>query len=249
MPKERLYKKYAKFYDKIYAKKSYVEEVEFVRSVMRKFKAKGKNILDMACGTGTHAKLFSDSGFRLVGVDINREMLKIARKKAKNAIFLESQMQSFRSKDKFDVITCLFSAINYNRNLSELKNTIMKFYELLKKGGIVVFDLGFIKGKKGRIGGAKLDTYSEKGLQIARIGQANPSKDDPDVCKIDFLIFIKNKGTIDFEIDEHELGMFSVREVKNTMAKAGFSVKIYGGFTLKKFTNKSKVPIFVGIKK
>jgi hypothetical protein len=40
----------------------------------------------------------------------------------------------------------LFTAINYNRNILELKNTIKIFFSLLKKGGIVVFDLGLVRG-------------------------------------------------------------------------------------------------------
>lgn len=59
MPKEQLYKKYAKFYDKVYSKKKYDAEVEFINSIVKNFKVKGKNLLDMACGTGTHAKNLS----------------------------------------------------------------------------------------------------------------------------------------------------------------------------------------------
>lgn len=87
MPKEQLYKKYAKFYDKVYSKKKYDEEVAFIKSVISNFNVKGKNLLDMACGTGTHAKKFADDGFKVTGVDLNSGMLKIAKAKVRNAIF------------------------------------------------------------------------------------------------------------------------------------------------------------------
>jgi len=234
MPKEQLYKKYAKFYDKVYSKKKYDAEVEFINSVVKNFKVKGKNLLDMACGAGTHAKKFVDNGFQVTGVDINPEMLKIAKAKVKNATFLEGSMQSFKSKKKFDVATCLFTAINYNTNISDLKATIKNFYNLLNKGGIVIFDLGLIKGQEEKKTGAFIDTYSEDNLQIARISQWNPSRENPDIYNANFLMFVKDKGKVDFEIDEHELGIFSVEEIKSIMEKNSFAVKVYDDFSLKK---------------
>ncbi len=250
MPKEQLYKKYSKFYDKIYSKKKYDEEVVFIKSVISNSKVKGKSLLDMACGTGTHAKEFADDGFKVTGVDVNSEMLKLARKKTKKASFVKGSMQSFKSKKKFDVITCLFTAMNYNKNISELKNTIKNLSNLLNKGGIVIFDLGLVEGKDrvDRKSGAFIDTYSEDNLQIARISQWNPSRDNPDIYNANFLMFVKDKGKVDFEIDEHELGIFSVEEIKSIMEKTGFAVKIYDDFSLKKYTKKSKRPIFVGQK-
>jgi ubiquinone/menaquinone biosynthesis C-methylase UbiE len=248
MPKEQLYKKYAKFYDKVYSKKKYDAEVEFINSVVKNFKVKGKNLLDMACGTGTHAKRFVNDGFQVTGVDANSEMLKLAKKKTKKASFVKGSMQSFKSKKKFDVITCLFTAINYNKNISELKSTIKNFSRLLNKSGIVIFDLGLIKGKEDKKTGAFIDTYSEENLQIARISQWNPSRENPDIYNANFLMFVKDKGKVDFEIDEHELGIFSVEEIKSIMEKNGFAVKVYDDFSLKKYTKKSKRPIFVGQK-
>ncbi|MCK5629559.1 MAG: class I SAM-dependent methyltransferase [Nanoarchaeota archaeon] len=248
MTKEQLYKKYAKFYDKVYSKRKYDEEVKFINSIVKNFRVKGKNLLDMACGTGTHAKKFDDKGFQITGVDVNSEMLKIAKKKTKKVSFIKGSMQSFKSKKKFDIITCLFTAINYNKNISELKTTIKNFYNLLNKNGIVIFDLGLIKGKENKKTGAFFDTYSEKNLQIARISHLSQSGDNPDIYNANFLIFIKDKGKVDFEIDEHELGIFSVEGIKSIMEKNGFDVKIYDDFSLKKYTKKSKRPIFVGHK-
>ena len=248
MTKEQLYKKYAKFYDKVYSKKKYDAEVKFINSVVKNFKVKGKNLLDMACGTGTHAKRFVADRFQVTGVDVNSEMLKIARKKTKKASFVEDSMQSFKSKKKFDVITCLFTAINYNKNISELKSTIKNLSNLLNKGGIVIFDLGLIKGKEDKKTGAFVDTYSEDNLQIARISQWNPSRENPDIYHANFLMFVKDKGKVDFEIDEHELGVFSVEEIKSIMKNNGFAVKVYDDFSLNKYTKKSKRPIFVGQK-
>jgi ubiquinone/menaquinone biosynthesis C-methylase UbiE len=247
MPKEQLYKKFARFYDKIYSKKKYDEEVAFIKSVANN--VKGRRLLDMACGTGTHAKKLADSGFDVTGIDISQEMLNIAKAKAKSSKFLKGSMQSFKSKAKFDILTCLFTAMNYNKNSSELERTIRNFYNLLNKGGVLIFDLGLVKGQEKKKSGAFIDTYSEKDLQIARISQWNPSDEDAKVYDANFLMFIKEKGKFDFEIDEHKLGIFSIADVKQIMIKVGFSVNVYDNFSLKKYAKKSKRPVFVGIKK
>jgi hypothetical protein len=39
-----------------------------------------------------------------------------------------------------------------------------------------------------------------------------------------------------------------VEEIKSIMEKVGFAVKIYDNYTFKKYTKKSKRPIFVGLK-
>ncbi|MFH1286373.1 MAG: class I SAM-dependent methyltransferase [Candidatus Magasanikbacteria bacterium] len=248
MPKEQLYKKYAKFYDKVYSNKSYDNEVEFICSVIKNFKIKGENLLDMACGTGIHTKKFAEKGYNATGADINPEMIKIAKQKTNEVQYFEGAMQSFKSSNKFDIITCLFTAINYNKNIEELKETISNFYHLLNEDGIVIFDQGIIKGKDKDKQGAFVDTYSEDNLQVARISQWSPSRKNPDIYNANFLMFVKENGKVDFEIDEHELGIFSVEETKELMISQGFTVKIYDDFTMKKYTKTGKRPIFVGQK-
>ncbi len=248
MSEHQLYKKYARFYDKIYNKKKYKEEVEFILSIIKKFNIKGKNILDMACGTGTHAKEFAKAGFKVTGVDLNKEMLEIAKTKAKNCLFLNGKMQSFESKKKFDVILCLFTSINYNKNISDLEETLKRFYKLSNKNGIIIFDLGIIKGEEENKSGVFINTYVENNLELARINQWKPSKEKENIFNANSLIFIKENGKLDFGVDEHELGIFSVEEIKNLMEQIGFNVRIYNDFTLEEYNKKSKRPVFVGQK-
>jgi SAM-dependent methyltransferase len=218
--------------------------------VINEYQLEGKDLLDMACGTGTHAKLFADKGYNVVGVDVNSEMLKIAKGKTKKIRFVEGSMLTHKSKQKFDVVTCLFTAINYNRDILELKRTIINFSGLLRKGGIVIFDLGLVKGRKDiEAGKLFIDTYAENDLQIARISQWSQSKEKPDVHDAKYLMLIKENGKVDFEIDEHELGVFSVEEVKAILNENGFEVKIYADYCSKKYTKKFRKPIFVGQKR
>ena len=85
-------------------------------------KSKGRRLLDVACGTGNHAFLLKKN-YSIVGVDISNEMLKIARKKVSGVKILIGDMKKLDLKQKFDIIICMFSAINYNVTYEELEKT------------------------------------------------------------------------------------------------------------------------------
>ena len=61
-------------------------------------------------------------GYSVTGVDLNKEMLKIAKKKIKGIKFIQQDMKKLRLNKKFDIVTCFFSSIHYNQNIKELKN-------------------------------------------------------------------------------------------------------------------------------
>ena len=90
MKNQLLYKKLAKYYDLVYSWKDYKKEANKIRKLIKKYKkSEGKGLLDVACGTGGHLK-FLKSNFSCTGIDINDEMLKIAKKKVRG-LFLRKQ--------------------------------------------------------------------------------------------------------------------------------------------------------------
>lgn len=209
-----IYGKYAKYYDKIYDYKEYDQEVLFVKNIVQKHNIKQKDLLDVACGTATHAKLLVDDGFNITGVDLSKEMLKIAKKKVKKAKFIEGDMKLFKSKNKYNILTCFFTAINYNYNLEELQKTLTNFYNLLKKDGIVIFDIGLTeKNIKTDI---FITTASNKTENLARIGQWEHTE-NKNIKILKNILIIKEKGKLDFVIDNQKLGVFSVKNVKKIM--------------------------------
>jgi len=140
---DALYKKFAKYYDKLYKNKDYLKEITFVDNIIKKhIKAKRKNLLDVACGTGNHTLLFKRRGYVTTGIDSSSEMLRMARNKNKLIEFIKADMKNFSMKNNFDVIICLFASINYLKNYNDIKETLTNFYNQLKNKGIVIFDLG-----------------------------------------------------------------------------------------------------------
>jgi len=245
MSEEQLYRNFAE-YDKIYQHVDYSGETEFIRWAVKKHKTSSDNkLMDVACGTGSHAKDLIDN-FQVTGVDINPKMLKIAQKKVPEAMFILGDMKNLDLKSNFDIVTCIFSAIHYNRNSQELESTLTNFYNHLKTGGILIFDLSL--NRENWIEGlVSVDTVVEEDLKIARICQ---SKLNNGIFNANFIFLVKDKGEFDFDIDEHELGIFKMENVINLMNKIGFETNIYADFTSEKWEmDKCQRPIFVGLKK
>ncbi|MGC9517066.1 MAG: class I SAM-dependent DNA methyltransferase [Methanomicrobiales archaeon] len=245
MSKEDLYKKFARYYDKIYSKKDYVGECKFIEWALRKHKASaGNNLLDIACGTGSHANILKRN-FSILGVDINEEMLKIAGKKVPEAEFILGNMKELNLDKKFDVITCLFSAMNYNLDLEEFEATLNNFYQHLNKDGVLIFDLG-INQENWIEGMVSVDTVVENDLKLARICQSHL---EGSIFNANFVFLIKEEDKFDFDIDSHVIGVFKTIAILELMENVGYDVFIYGDFTPNKWVpNSMERPVFVGIK-
>jgi ubiquinone/menaquinone biosynthesis C-methylase UbiE len=138
MKKQVLYGELAKYYDLIYSFKDYKKEAVRIKALVSKYKkSEGKELLDVACGTGHHLNCLKDE-FSCTGVDISREVLEIARKNNEGIAFEDADMTIMDLGKRFDVITCLFSSIGYVKTHSNLEKTIRNFARHLKKGGVGV---------------------------------------------------------------------------------------------------------------
>ena len=99
-------------YDELYSFKDYAGEVARIRSLIAARHAGASSILDVACGTGEHARLLS-TDFEVDGVDLEPQFIEIARTKNPRGAFRVGDMRSFQMGKKYDVVQCLFSAIGY----------------------------------------------------------------------------------------------------------------------------------------
>jgi len=245
MPEQELYRKFARYYDLIYQWMDYEGESEFIKKVVEQCKtSEGMDLLDVACGTGGHI-FYLQNSFNILGLDINPEMLEIAREKLPGIELVEGDMKKMDLPQEFDTILCLFSAINYHTNLDELEETFKRFYNHLKPGGVLIFDLGFCTENwdEGRM---LVDAVVEGDLQLARISQ---SRLYDGVFNANFVFLVKEDGKMDFEIDQHQMGVFSTPEVANVLEKIGFLTSIYNDYNDLPWDEKSdERPVFVCVK-
>lgn len=240
MQQQVLYRDLAKYYDLIYAQKDYQKEGALLTKLIAKYKrSKGKELLEVACGTGKHLTYLQEK-FSCTGLDINPGMLDIARKKLRNVTLRQANMINFQLPKKFDVITCLFSSIGYVKTYANLKRTIRNFAWHLKPGGMVIIEPWLTKAVY-RPGSPHMGTYEDKDLKIARL-VVSKVQGEVSVMDMHFLIAERNKEVKHF-VDRHELGMFDTDETLRSMRAAGLKAKF-----LKKGLLKER-GLFIGVKR
>ncbi len=215
-----IYKSLAHYYDFIYSWKDYKDESAKISSLIKKFKkTKGNDMLELACGTGKHAKYLSKN-FKIVATDLNNEMLEIARKNVKKVKFVQADMITLSLNKKFDVIICLFSSIGYLKSYKNLQKTINNAAKHLKNGGILIIEPWFTK-EKFIENSLHMDVYDGPDLKISRICNST-SKGIVSVLDMQYLIGETGRAIKSY-VDRHELAMFPYEKFLKYYEAAGLS--------------------------
>jgi ubiquinone/menaquinone biosynthesis C-methylase UbiE len=240
MTQQLLHNQLAKYYDRVYSYKDYLDEAVRLQNLIIKYLESGGNsLLDVACGTGLHLKHLKDD-FVCTGVDVSKSMLKIARTNVKGVTFKEADMKTLRLGKQFDVIVCLLSSIGYVKTAASLERTIQNFSRHLKKGGLALIEpshanSAYVKGEP------RLTTYDGKDAKIARMNYTN-FRQATAVLNMHILIAERGKDAKYF-VDKHELGLFGINSTLRIMKAAGLKSKYLKNGLM---TGRE---LFVGIKK
>lgn len=98
-------------------------------------------VLDLGCGTGQPiAQHIVERGFRVVGVDQSREMLKIARSLVPTAEFICADMVALEFTEKFAAIVAWDSLFHIER--TQRAAIFRKLWHALELGGWLLLSVG-----------------------------------------------------------------------------------------------------------
>jgi cyclopropane fatty-acyl-phospholipid synthase-like methyltransferase len=98
----------------------------------------GERILDCPCGYGRHSIALARRGFKVVGSDINSEMLAPALQTSEgmdNIRFVKENMQDLTYLEEFDAVTNLFFSFGFFETEEENNDVLRRFFNALKPGG------------------------------------------------------------------------------------------------------------------
>ena len=137
----------AELYDVIYgAIKDYAAETAQVVTLLRHAHPAAQTVLDVACGTGEHARLLAESyGFSADDIDLDAALLDVARRKHPRGRFVQADMSDFDLGCRYDAFTCLFSSIGYLRTLDRVVEALSSFRRHTGAGGIVLVEPWFAR--------------------------------------------------------------------------------------------------------
>jgi ubiquinone/menaquinone biosynthesis C-methylase UbiE len=100
-------------------------------------------IIDLCCGQGRHAHILAELGYHVVGVDLSKTLLEVAKFKHSSsgkAKFVQSDMRLLPFNHSFDLLLNLFTSFGYFDSDIENQCVFTQFRRVLKNDGWFVFD-------------------------------------------------------------------------------------------------------------
>jgi ubiquinone/menaquinone biosynthesis C-methylase UbiE len=215
-----MYTRSVQFYDAIYHFKDYTAASSQLQNLLQRQHPTAKTLLDVACGTGKHLEYLRNH-YRVEGIDVNPDMLKLARQRCPEVPFHPASMVDFCLDSNFDVITCLFSSIAYVKTRENLEKTLYSMVRHLRPGGVVVIE-PFFSPENYWTGTITANFVDEPDLKIVWMYTSDPPQDRVAVLDIHYLVGTP-EGVDNFE-ERHELGLFTHEEYLNAFRGAGLEV-------------------------
>src|SRR3954462_10482336 len=131
IPGCHMFSETAALYDTIYSTfKDYDAESAKIAALLERERPGCRTVLDVACGTGEHARLLAERhGNRVDGIDLDPTFVEIAQRKNPAGHFGVGDMRDFHLPRRYDAVICLFSSIGYVRTLDGVSEAIARFRE------------------------------------------------------------------------------------------------------------------------
>lgn len=212
----------AAHYDLIYGSfKDYSAEAARLASMIRETFPSARRVLDVACGTGEHARLLvEEHGFEVDGLDLEPSFVRLARAKLPGATVVEADMSDFDLPGRYDVILSLFSSIGYVRTQAKVTETLRRMHEHLAPGGVVLLEPWFPPGilQSGRI---SVHTAESPAATVCRMSH---TEIEGRLSRLRFEYLIGSAGGIERTSEVHELGLFTQQEMQACFEEARLTV-------------------------
>lgn len=230
--------RHAELYDVFYADKPYTDEAAFVHSCLQHYSIGATHrLLELACGTGSHALTLEKFGYNIVATDYSNDMLAYARRKATQALStVDFRWQDMRSLDlpnhPFDAVICLFDSIGYVVTNEALVQVLQGVHRYLRPNGLFVFEfwhagamLRFyepVRVRRWLTPDGLVLRISETTLECAR-----------QLSQVAYTIYeLHNDGTYSSFQETQVNRYFLVQEMAGWLSSYGFTpLKWFAGFT------------------
>jgi SAM-dependent methyltransferase len=106
-------------------------------------------VLDVGCGTGEHALELARRGFRLAGVDLSHDMLRLARAKGaalpieERPNWLHGDARTFEAGGPFDAAIMMFAVIGYLIRNDDVLQSLRNIRRHISTGALFICDFWY----------------------------------------------------------------------------------------------------------
>ncbi|MFI5046717.1 MAG: class I SAM-dependent methyltransferase [Acidimicrobiia bacterium] len=217
----------ARVYDLFYEDKDYGAEAGAVIALAEQYAPGARSVLDVGCGTGVHLSHLASHYARVAGVDVSAAMLDQARVSFPQIPFHQGDMRTFSLVERYDVVTCLFSAIGYMADEESLRGAMANMARHVAPGGVLLVE-GWIDPADWVVG--KASAHSNVG-EHAAAARVMLSGREGDVSTIDMHYVIATLDGIEHVTEQHRLGLFTAQQYRAAVEATGLRYAREEGLT------------------
>jgi SAM-dependent methyltransferase len=230
--------RHAELYDVLYAEKDYAGEAAFVHQcIQRNAAGPARRILELACGTGSHALALEKLGYEIIATDYSQDMLQNAQAKAKSAFsevqFQRQDMTALQvAGPPFDAAICLFDSIGYVATNEALKQVLTGIHGHLKQDGLFIFEFWHAAAMIRAYDPVRVRRWSMGDGEVLRISESRMDY-ARQLCHVTYTIYeLRSDGTFTQLKETQTNRYFLIQEMACFLADCGFvPIKWYEGFT------------------
>ena len=219
-----IYQGFARVYDQLMTDTPYDRWFEYLIEHLESLNIKGKDILELACGTGEMTRRLSKKGYKILGTDLSQEMLEVAQEKSfeqnLRIQYIQQNMTELELFQSYDVIISYCDGFNYLITEDDFSKALKSASGYLKEDGYLIFDVSSYYKISEVLGN---NTFTETSEDVAFIWN-NFYDDENCLLEFDLTLFEKSGNTYIRHDESHKQKAYRVDEIKHMMNIAGFDV-------------------------
>jgi len=188
---------------------------------------KRRPVVDLGCGSGIWARCLTEAGYRVIGIDISPDMIRLARRHAPGAKFIVGSVLT-APLPPCAAVTALGEVVNYrfdpNNSRAQVRNLFRRVHAALDPGGLFVFDIA----EPGRAADTPAKDYWE-GSDWAILRENTFDRKRSRLTRR--IVSFRRIGNLYRRSEElHELQLYSASDLAADLARAGFAPKTLAGY-------------------
>lgn len=212
----------AESYDRLTNDVPYQSFVDFAWAIVEREGLRPRTCADLACGTGSTAKILAQMGLRVTGVDLSEEMLTQAAEKCMDLErmpqFICQALQRLHLAKAVDLAVCFLDSMDYILDPQDCAQAIRRIYKALNPGGIFIFDVNTPEKLRAMDGQVFLDEDDD--VYCVWRGEFDEKSN---ICTYGMDLFQRQGNVWLRSQEEHREYAYSAEQLTNFLKDAGFT--------------------------
>jgi SAM-dependent methyltransferase len=228
---------YADSYDQLYAEKNYLAECDLIEAAVKRYAGNTPaTLVDIGCGTGSHAIELARRGYKVTGVDMSQSMIEHAAQKAVSLkcedqpAWLCGDARDFDTGTTFDLGIMMFAVIGYLTTNEDVLKGLRNIRRQLKPGALFVCDFWYGPSV---LSARPTDRVRTLPTEDGRVIRASSTTLDVvhHTADVTFKLWTLKGDCLTGETTEtHRLRYYFPQEFALLLSQAGFTLQSMSGF-------------------